>query len=156
MNDKEKLFCRYYLLTGNAREAAARAGYRLMPERWGMKLLERNSVKDYLHQLAGQNPLPDSGIYGLERIAFGSVADAVGLLTAETPPTREELETLDLFMISEIKKPKGGGMEIKFHDRLKAMELLCQLKNAGNQDSALPFYQALHEGARRLKGVDEL
>ena len=154
MNDKEALFCRYYLLSGNPREAAARAGYRLMPERWGMKLLERTSVKERLQQLSRQEQLPQTGAYGLERIAFGSVADAVGLLLKDTPPTAEELEGLDLFMISEIKKPKGGGMEIKFYDRLKAMELLCELKNTQNRDNAVPFYQALHEGARQLKGVE--
>ncbi len=155
MNDKEKLFCRYYLMTGNPREAAARAGYRLMPERWGLKLLERTSVREYLSALAKQMPQTESGRYGLERLAFGSTADAVGLLLRETPPTAEELEEMDLFMISEIKRPKGGGMEIKFFDRLKAMELLCSLTQKTDDDRAIPFYQALTEGARRLKGVGE-
>ena len=155
MNDKEKLFCRYYVLTGNAREAAARAGYRLMPERWGLKLMERDSVKAYLQQLTRAHPLPEAGLYGLERIAFGSTADAVRLLLSETPPEGEDLEAMDLFMISEIKKPKAGGVEIKFYDRLKAMELLCQMKSASQSETALPFYQALSEGARRLKGAEE-
>ncbi|MBR4868693.1 MAG: terminase small subunit [Clostridia bacterium] len=155
MNDKEKLFCRYYMLTGNPREAAARAGYRLMPERWGLKLLERTSVREYLSALEKRLPLTESGRYGLERIAFGSTADAIRLLLSEMPPTAEELETMDLFMISEIKRPKGGGVEIKFFDRLKAMELLCSLRDEGNSEQALPFYQALTEGARKLKGVGE-
>ncbi len=154
MNEKEKLFCQYYLLTGNPREAAARAGYHLFPERWGLKLLSRPSVRDYLDRLSEQRNATDTGLYGLERIAFGSVADAVRLLLCDPLPQGENLETMDLFMISEIKKPKGGGVEIKFFDRLKAMELLCELKSTHKQEQAAPFYQALCEGAQRLKGVD--
>ncbi len=154
MNDKEKLFCRYYSLTGNAREAAARAGYRLMPERWGMKLLERDSIQSFLKQEDSEDFVPRFGLYGLERIAFGSIADPVRLILAEVPPSAEELEAMDLFMVSEIKKPKGGGMEMKFFDRLKAMELLCQHHQREEKDGALPFYQALSEGAVRLKGAE--
>lgn len=154
MNDKEQLFCDYYLLTGNPREAAARAGYRLMPERWGMKLLSRTSVKEYLESQSNRPARNGLGMYGLERLAFGSIADAVQLMLCETPPTKGELEGMDLFMISEIKKPKGGGMEIKFFDRLKALELLCQAKGTPDEDKALPFYQALQMGAMGLKGAD--
>lgn len=155
MNEKEKLFCRFYVLTGNAREAAARAGYRLMPERWGLKLLERESVKAYINALGKEETPPDSGLYGFRRIAFGSVADPIRLLLMEQAPTDEQIEAMDLCMISEIKRPKGGGIEIKFFDRLKAMEQLCQWDHAGPGETAQPFYQALSEGARRLKGADE-
>ena len=31
---------------------------------------------------------------------------------------------MDLFLVSEIKRPKDGSMEIKFFDRLKALEKL--------------------------------
>ncbi len=155
MNDKEKLFCRYYLLTGNPREAAARAGYRLMPERWGLKLLERESVQAFLKKEKAKNALPDVGISGLKRMAFCNIADAIRLLFLEVPPPQEELEAMDLYMISEIKRPKGGGMEIKFYDRLKAMELLCQYAQQEQKDVAVPFYQALSEGAARLKGEEK-
>lgn len=151
MKEKELLFCQYYLQTGNPREAAAKAGYRLAPERWGLKLLSLPHIREALQTM----PTPTrDGIAGLERIAFGSVADGVGLLLDETPPDRKALETMDLFMISEIKKPKGGGLEIKFYDRLKAMELLCQYAGGKTKESALPFYEALQEGAIRLKGLD--
>ena len=54
---------------------------------------------------------------GFERLAFGSVTDAVRLLFEEG--TTSSLEGMDLFNVSEIKRLKGGGMEIKFADRLK-------------------------------------
>lgn len=57
-------------------------------------------------------------VEGLERLAFGNVTDAIKLLFCDELNTRI-LNKLDLFNISEIKRPKGGGIEIKFYDRLK-------------------------------------
>ncbi len=151
MNEKEQRFCRFYAQTGNPREAAARAGYHMRPERWGLKLLEQPDVRRAIKALCAQHA-PD-GQEGLRRVAFGSAADAVRLLWMDAPPAPEELEAMDLFMVAEIKRPKGGGMEIKFFDRLKALEQLLAAGEADRQD-ALPFYQALTEGARRLKGAD--
>ncbi len=152
MKPKELLFCTLYRRTGNAREAAARAGFRLWPERQGLRLLARREVQQRLAELSdAADPLP-TGEAGLRRIAFGSVADAVGLLF--TPPgEKTELEGLDLFMISEIKSAKGGGLEMKFYDRLKALELLSALSSERSA-AAAPLYEALSEGARRLKGAE--
>ena len=67
--------------------------------------------------------LPKLAAAGYYRMAFGGVSDALRLLyTART--TEKELSEMDLFMISEIKKPKDGMLEIKFFDRLKALEKL--------------------------------
>ena len=52
-----------------------------------------------------------------------ALVGAVSLLYKNSP-TSEELENADLFMVSEIKRPKDGAMEIKFFDRLKALEKL--------------------------------
>ena len=60
-------------------------------------------------------------------------------------------EKLDLFNVSEIKRPKGGGLEIKFFDRLKALEHLEQLCTGGDEDSALPFYKALENSAAKVR-----
>lgn len=156
MNRKETLFVAFYLRTGNLREAAVRAGYRIRPERRALALLKKPAVRQAL--LDGMDERSDPTVaptVGLRRVAFGSVTDAVRLLFMETPPTPEELEEMDLFMISEIKRPKGGGMEIKFFDRIKALERLSECADSSAEDTALPFYQALSEGARRLKGVEE-
>ena len=58
---------------------------------------------------------------GYERLALGKVTDAIKLLYCENL-SDDEIEKLDLTNISEIKKPKDGAMEIKFFDRLKALE----------------------------------
>lgn len=58
---------------------------------------------------------------------------------------------MDLFGISEIKRPKGGGLEIKFFDRLKPLERLADMSTDEAADSALPFYQALENSAQAIR-----
>ncbi len=57
----------------------------------------------------------------------------------------EKLPTLDLFNISEIKRVKGGGMEIKFFDRLKALEKLGQVISTTDKSQTQSFYDALEK-----------
>ena len=70
-----------------------------------------------------------------------SCADALRLLFDDVPP--DALDRLDLFNVSEIKKPKDGALEIKFFDRLKALEHLQQFSDTDQTDPALPLYRAL-------------
>lgn len=90
-------------------------------------------------------------LQGYERLAFGSVADAVRLLFAEdvTPCTARKM---DLFSVAEIKRPKGGGMEIRFFDRIKALQCMEAL---GESTSPTGFYHALEAGAAALAQEDE-
>ena len=92
---------------------------------------------------------------GYRRLAFGSVADAVKLILSDEPPCESELEKLDLTMVSDIKCPKGGGLEVKFFDRLKALDRLCELSNAASAGENSDFLCALDRSARALRGDDE-
>lgn len=142
---KEALFCEYCKILHSPREAAARAGYSF-PERSAIRLLKKPSVKKRLEELGvGLQTAKE----GLRRIAFGDIADVVYLCTCEKIPEREVLEQLDLFMVSEIKIPKSGGMEIKFYDRLKALEQLSAHSEALG-GKAEPFFRALGEGAKSI------
>jgi len=85
---------------------------------------------------------------GYERLAYGGIADAVRLLFTDEPDLAA-LDKMDLFNIAEIKRPRGGGMEIKFFDRIKALESLEGMSET-NSDS-MPLYRALQECARSLK-----
>ncbi len=85
---------------------------------------------------------------GLRRLAFGEIHDAVLLLFADENRIINELPKFNLFNISEIKRPKGGGMEIKFFDRIKALEKLRDSEN-GVSAQPLAFYRALEESAKR-------
>ncbi|MFR2095048.1 hypothetical protein [uncultured Eubacterium sp.] len=83
---------------------------------------------------------------GLLDIALGSVSDAISLLFMTEEEIIERLPKLKLINVSEIKRPKGGGMEIKFFDRIKALERLGTDKTS-DSDSSLSFYEALEKSA---------
>lgn len=84
----------------------------------------------------------------MRRLAFGNIQDAVALLFESEENILNTLPELDLFNVSEIKRPKNGGMEIKFFDRLKAFEKLREMVTpAGNGNSPASFYEALERSA---------
>lgn len=88
---------------------------------------------------------------GYRKLAFGRVHDAVRLLFCEEL-SPQALRKMDLFNLAEIKRQKGGGMEIKFFDRIRALQ--CMQELAGTEDTLSGFYQALSEGARALTDTE--
>jgi hypothetical protein len=151
LSEKEKLFCSHYAATGSAREAAARAGYVLLPEKQGLRLLENAKIHREIERLQKRRTQQDykgRALCGYERLAFGGVADDVKLLLTAVPELGD-VENMDLFCVSEIKRVKGGGMEIKFFDRLKALELLETLGSTDDSEQS-PLYRALEQGVRSL------
>lgn len=119
------------------------AGFGIFSDGMSVCLMDRPDIKECIQQLEEEAAAQISARAGYERIAYGSVNDAVRLMYAEEEKIPEILENLDLFCVSEIKKPKGGGIEIKFFDRLKALEKLgqCHAKKSDN------FIQALEQTA---------
>ena len=53
----------------------------------------------------------------------------------------------DLYNVAEIRRPRGGGMEIKFFDRIKALQCLERMETEAGQPS---LFEALEAGARAL------
>ncbi len=152
LKEKEKLFCSYFCETRNARNAAAKAGYGILTHRSAVKLLAREEIRKEIEHIDRTRLVSaEEVISGYRQLAFGSVADALKLVYYDEQPDKYELEGLELFNVSEIKKPKGGGIEIKFFDRLKALEHLEALSGGKNDDSALPFYLALEKSAAALR-----
>ena len=153
LSSREKEFCRIYAETRDKRLSAFEAGYKILPSKSALKLLEKQKIREYLNSLyEKQSSFSGEVQAGFRRLAFGSVADAVKLIFAENM-TDEQIESLDLFNVSDIKKPKGGGIEIKFFDRLKALEMLEALSE-GNSDGALPFYKALERSVTDIQEDD--
>lgn len=153
LTEKERLFCAFYAQNGDARAAAAAAGFR-NPRRSGAKLLRRPQITAALAEAPAAEALPAAIERGLRALAFGSAADAVKLLLRGEDLTAGELEALDLFIVSDLKRPKGGGMEIKFFDRLKALEALSRCAGAAAPEGG-SFLQALTAGAKLLSEEEE-
>lgn len=156
LKEKEKLFCYYYCESRNARNAAIRAGYPIMTSRNAAKLMSREDIRKEIERIDVTRLVSTQEVIsGYRQLAFGSVADALKLVYREDCPDSFDIENFDLFNISEIKKPKGGGIEIKFFDRIKALEHLETLAGGErNENTALPFYLALEKSAAALRGDD--
>lgn len=150
LSGKEKLFCTYYSLNCNGREAAAKSGY-LFPEKTALRLLKRKEIKSFIDELDKQRRADKKDIaQGYVRLAFGCVSDAIKLLYYEDTE-KEKIEEMDLFNISEIKRKKGGDIEIKFFDRLKALERLQQLCDEKDVLTGTSLYSAIASSAAALK-----
>ncbi len=153
LSAREKEFCSCFLNTGNAEEAARRAGYLKNTKQKGENMLCKEKIAAEIECLAKQREksLANMASVGYQRLAFGNISDAVSLLYMENP-SREDLSTMDLFLVSEIKRPKDGSMEIKFFDRLKALE---KLESKSQENSgAESLFDAINNGAKAV-GRDE-
>ena len=153
LNTKEKLFCVFYSAKGNTVEAAALAGFD-DPCKDGNTLLAREDIIEYISSVNQKKLefLSRKAVTGYERLAFGSFNDAVGLLFSDSP-SKEDLSSIDLFNVAEIKRPKEGAMEIKFFDRIKALEKLEMLDHS-QQNSTSDFYNAIVNGIKNSQSDD--
>ncbi len=145
-------FCCAYVKLGNINEAAAAAGCTDEDAfQWGINILRKKKYRQLILQLRSifSAETKDQVMCGLERLAFGSSADAVKLVLSEEIPDEQELKEMNLFNVSEIKKVKGGGVEVKFSDRQKALERLMEY--AGNSDRSAAAKSLLNA----LAGADE-
>lgn len=66
----------------------------------------------------------------LAELAFGKANDCVKLVLQEDAV----LEKLDLSLLTEVKRNDKGTVEVKLVDRLKALEQLALLAQAGGED----------------------
>lgn len=145
LNSQKNAFICNFAVLGDVEEAAVKAGFpRETALQDGFKLLKSLACRNSAEEL--RRSAADSGamISGLRRLAFGNCRDAVVLAFAEELPPASVIESLDLFNVSEIKRDKGGGVEIKLFDRLKAFEKLMELEmTCDSRDKANELLRAL-------------
>ena len=153
LKSREKLFCLFYCQCRSPRLAAASAGYRIFSARAAARLISRPDIQAEIEKIDSVMPVTHSEIVsGCRTLAFGSAADAFSLiLCGDEELTAERIEALNLMNVSEIKRPKGGGIEIKFFDRLKALEKLYELSSAQGDGEAPFFYDAIEKSAAALR-----
>ncbi len=144
---REKQFCCHYANSGNFKEAALCAGFS-NPDKMGAALLLRDDINAEIERIykSRTRNYRQRARAGYERLAFGNVSDAVRLMF-EDNPSEKALESYDLFNVAEIKRPKDGAMEIKFFDRIKALEKLEYAEDS-EQRGISEFYNALIGGIK--------
>lgn len=153
LTKKEKLFCCAYASSGDMTKSAELAGFCVNPRSEAIGLLSRECITDEISRLIRQREslFSSLALIGYQRLAFGSVSDAVRLVCAESL-SELKLDDMDLFLVSEIKKPKDGSMEIKFFDRLKALEKLGSVEK--DSTDSFGIFDAISKSADLLGGDD--
>ncbi|MDO5123543.1 MAG: terminase small subunit [Eubacteriales bacterium] len=153
LTSKEKEFCRRYVFCSDPKKAAVLSGFAEDPEKKSQELLSKEEIVEEISRICAlrRQTMEELAAVGYQRLAFGSIADAVSLLYMDNP-TAAQLESMDLFSVSEIKRPKDGSMEIKFFDRLKALEKLSD--GAKEESGATPVYDAICKGAKALSDCE--
>lgn len=153
LRPKERLFCVHYVETGNIKESAIKAGFKGNHFKVGCNLLLREDVNkeiELLYERKKKN-LIYRACSGYERLAFGEITDAVKLIySGNLVP--DKISSMDLFNISEIKRLKDGAVEIKFFDRIRALEKIQNMDFTSNEQSET-FYSAIQKGTSAFEKV---
>lgn len=135
LNDKQKAFCREYIVDWNASQAAIRAGYSEKTCRsQSSALLTKQNIKKQIKILTDEalgtqkEHLQYQVLNGLKSIAFTNITDVVnvvsGRATVENTGDLEESAKYAIEEISETITKQGASLKIKMHSKLKALELL--------------------------------
>ncbi|MCD7755340.1 MAG: terminase small subunit [Firmicutes bacterium] len=77
----------------------------------------------------------------LAELAFGQANDCVKLVMEDAVGT----ETLDLSLLTELKRNDKGTVELRLVDRLRALEMLAELAGENGEDLE-SFLEALQGG----------
>lgn len=137
MTAKEKLFCENYLALHCPTQAALKSGYTESDAKKAQTMLRREDIKNYLRELEDEAQplsLTKSAIRGLERLAFSSPENILDT---------EKICPSDLFCISELKRTQNGAIEVKFYDRIKALQALYEIGKLQDENMSVPFFEAL-------------
>lgn len=139
--EREKAFCRAYLQSMDAQRAAKQSGLAD-----GDAMLEKGSVCKKIEKLRAQGASlrREDIVRRAAALAFSRANDAVKLALG-MPMTDEELDALDLDAVTEFKRGANGVAEIRFADRVKALEVLAALIGGADEGAAAEFFRALGE-----------
>lgn len=155
LTKKERDFCYGFVQSGNAIKAAMDAGFGKDAVKSSDRLLSKTEVVKEIARICTvyEKYLKSFATIGYKRLAYGSVSDAVSLLFCDEVDC-DKLKMMDLFCVSEIKKPKDGAMEIKFFDRIKALEKLEANATVGD-NTLTAMYEAIAKGAESIGKPNE-
>lgn len=139
LNQQKELFCEEYVVDFNATQAAVRAGYsELSAHTIGWELLQKPDIKLRIQTLLDLTTertrvTRDKIIRELARIAFSNPSEVVdfGFNGVELKESlfldRDSMASIR--EVTEKRTSTGLSVSIKFHDKIKALELLGKHMN---------------------------
>lgn len=102
--------------------------------------------------MASARELREQMLGELKKLAERRVNDAVRLAFL-SPDELNQLDELDLSGLVELKRT-DKSFEAKFVDQLKALEMMRQLLERGDEGEAEAFFRALGRGADRARSEE--
>lgn len=163
LSEKQERFVKEYLIDMNATQAAIRAGYSpKTANEQGARMLTKVSIRVRVDQLIAEQSrrtgiTADRVVRELARVAFVNVPDVVDTETARVLPSasRDDTAAIASVRVKESSGDSGDSVEreVKFADKLKALELLGKHLGmfAGNKDVA----GSLDKLDQIMKSMDE-
>ena len=139
LSEQQKKFCREYIVDYHGTNAAIRTGYSpTSASMMGSRLLKKRMIKEEIDRLLKKQVKrtevsSDRIINELAGIAFGNLKDfEKAILENNLDELLSKLTREQATFISTItqRELQGGNKQttIKFHDKIKALELLCKHK----------------------------
>ncbi|NRT88116.1 terminase small subunit [Clostridium beijerinckii] len=134
LSDKQKLFCDEYLIDLNVTQAAIRAGYSAKyANDHGYELLKKPAIKECIDKAIAERSKrtginQDRVLLELARIALLKPSNVINVNTATVNKNAsdDDLATIQSVKIKTVPTAYGKGVEreVKFADKMKALELL--------------------------------
>lgn len=135
LTPKQKLFCKYYLISLNATESAIKAGYsKKTADVMGARLLVNVKVKKELEEMMNKRAekleiSADKVIEEIAKLAFANTTDILDITdTSVKIKDLAELDTSCIASAEEVFDKDGNrlGVKVRLHDKTKNLELLCR------------------------------
>ena len=130
LKKREMEFCRLAAVLGNPEQAARRAGYKHPDEAWPA-LIMRQDIADEIRRAAREvsRVYRDTLLCCVYRLMSADNTDALRLVYHDDMSDRE-IREMNLSGVAEIKRTKDKSVEIKFFDRIKALDKFAELSDA--------------------------
>lgn len=133
LTPKQKLFCKYYLISLNATDAAIKAGYsKKTAKEIGAENLTKPHIQEYLESRMNKRAekleiTADKVISEIAKLAFANTTDILEI--TDSGVVIKDLSKLDTTCIASAEEvfDKEGiklGVKLKLHDKTKNLELL--------------------------------
>ena len=155
LKHREAEFCRLTAVLGDPLKAAERAGYKYPDKAWP-ELLTRSDIADEIHKTAQEvsRVFRDTLMCGVYRLMTADNCDAVKLLY-RGDISDKEIDEMNLSGVAEMKRT-DKGVELKFFDRLKALDKLGELGDTvAESRSAGGLLEAMRLSAEALSKMSE-
>lgn len=72
---------------------------------------------------------------GLEKLADGKINDIMRIMFSADKPDSDDIDKINFMSVSEIKRDKDGGIQVKFFDRQAAFETLYKFASESTSNS---------------------